>query len=100
MTTETRYRITGDIIIKPKILVNGRHRDRKVDVSYANGSRTNLDDVAIIQARQPLTPHTPYFLLQIQKCGKIFKYLNLKRLFKQIFRSQCNLIDWYCTNRY
>lgn len=76
MTTETPYRITGDVIIKSKIPVKGKLRDRKVNVSYANEKTTDLENVAIIQARQPLTPKMPYFLIEIQRCGKMFRDLN------------------------
>ena len=98
MTTETPYRIIGDVIIKPKISVNGKHKDRKVEISYANQKTTDLENVAIIQSRQLLTPRTPYFLVEIQRCGKMFRYFNLPRTFKSNSRSQCDHIDWYCTH--
>jgi hypothetical protein len=77
MTTNTRYRITGDIIIKSKTTTGRRNKGKKVEISYGNEKTTNLDNVAIIQTHQPLTSEAPYFLLEILKCGKTIRYSNL-----------------------
>jgi hypothetical protein len=94
MFTDTIYRIVGDITIKNKSPTDGR---RKIDISYGNKKTTNFDKVAIIQARQPLTPDAPYFLIEVQKCGKILCTNSIKN--KHMFRSECNIICWYCTVR-
>jgi hypothetical protein len=73
MSTDIRYRITGDIIIKSKTPKSGRKKGKKVDISYGTTNTTNFENVAIIQTRQPLTPESPYFLLEVQKCGKTIK---------------------------
>jgi hypothetical protein len=67
MTTDARYRIIGDITIKSKTPIS---KGKKVEISYGNKDTTSFDNVAIIQTRQPLTPESPYFLIEIQKCGK------------------------------
>jgi hypothetical protein len=66
----------GDIIINSKTPASGRSTRKKVDISYGTKNTTNLDNVAIIQARQPLTSEAPYFFLEVQKCGKTIKYFN------------------------
>jgi len=76
MSTDIRYRITGDIIIKSKTPASGRKKEKKVDISYGTTNTTNFENVAIIQTRQPLTPESPYFLLEVQKCGKTIKNFN------------------------
>ena len=64
------YRIVGDIYFKGKTVTNGKLRGRKVDISYGSKKTTNFDNIAIIQARQPLTPESPYFVIEVHKCGK------------------------------
>ena len=87
MTTETRYRITGDIIIKNKTPASRKNRGKKVEVSYGTAKTTDLDQVAIIQARKPLTPEAPYFLLEVQKCGKMIGDFHLDKSFQRTCRS-------------
>ena len=72
MTTGAKYRVTGDIILRTKASTKGVDRDRRVDVYYGN-TKTNFDDVAIVQRRRPLTPTTPYFVVEVQKCGKAIR---------------------------
>lgn len=76
MLTDTTYRITGDIIIKNKIAATtttNKQKGKKIELSYGSTRTTNFDNVAIIQTRKPLTPKSPYFLLEVQKCGKMKK---------------------------
>lgn len=69
--TDPRYRIVGDITVKTgKTAVSGRTKGRKVDISYGNRKTTNFDNISIIQSRHPLTPESPYFLVEVHKCGK------------------------------
>lgn len=73
MPTDTFYRISGDIIIKNKTTTTtktGRNKTKKVQLSYGTTKTTDFDNVAIIQTHKPLTPEAPYFLLEVQKCGK------------------------------
>jgi hypothetical protein len=71
MTTDTRYRIVGDITI------NGISKGKGVNISYGNKNTTNFDNVAIIQKRRPLTYSAPYFFLEVEKCGKILSFENI-----------------------
>ena len=70
-TTDVHYRILGDITVKGKAATQGFIRGKKVDISYGNKKTTNFDKIAVIQARQPVTPESPYFLVEVHKCGKI-----------------------------
>jgi hypothetical protein len=72
MFTDTIYRVVGDITIKSISSTDGISKGRKVEISYGNKKSTNLDKVAIVQSRQPLTCETPFFLIEVHKCGKIF----------------------------
>lgn len=63
------YRIVGDINVKGKQPNNGRTRGKKVEISYGNRKTTNFENIAIIQCRQPLNPESPYFVVEVQKCG-------------------------------
>ena len=74
MTTDSYYRTVGDVTIKNKTSTNGTNTGRKVEISYGNKKTTNFDSVAIIQSRQPLTPDAPYFIVEIQKCGKTLRH--------------------------
>jgi len=76
MFTDMPYRIVGDIIINAKTPASGRNKRKKVDISYGTKNTTNFDNVAIIQAHQPLTSEAPYFFLEVQKCGKTIRYFN------------------------
>jgi hypothetical protein len=76
MSTETRYRILGDIIINSKTPASRRTKEKKVDISYGSRKTTNLDNVAVIQTCRPLTSETPYFFLEVQQCGKTIKNFN------------------------
>lgn len=68
-TTDTRYRIVGDITIKGNATTNGIGKGKRVDISYGN-KKTNFETTAIIQSLQILTPESPYFLVEVHKCGK------------------------------
>ncbi|CAF4058119.1 unnamed protein product [Rotaria sordida] len=67
MTTNTHYRIIGDIRIKKKVSTTGKSKGRKVDITYGK-NETNFDDIAIIQKQELLTPNTPYFVVEVHKC--------------------------------
>jgi len=69
-TTDGRYRILGDITVKSKTTTAGISKGKKVDISYGNKKTTNFDNISIIQTRRPLTPESPYFLVEVHKCGK------------------------------
>jgi hypothetical protein len=69
-TTDTYYRIVGDLTVKGKTATNGITRGKKVDISYGNKKTTNFENISIIQSRQPLTPESPYFIVEVHKCGK------------------------------
>jgi hypothetical protein len=70
-TTDQRYRIVGDITVRGKSTTShGISKGKKVDISYGNKKTTDFESVSIIQARQPLTPESPYFLVEVHKCGK------------------------------
>ncbi len=102
-TTDGRYRIVGDITVKGKTATNGIIRGKKVDISYGNKKTTNFENISIIQSRQPLTPESPYFIIEVTKCGK--KMISFKNDFeykknKLYFRSKCSISSWYCTIRY
>lgn len=78
MTTDGRYRIVGDITVKTgKTTASGRSKGKKVDISYGNKKTTNYDNISIIQSRHPLTPESPYFVVEVHKCGTI----NLQHIF-------------------
>jgi hypothetical protein len=75
-TTDGRYRIVGDITVKSKITTaSGTHKGRKVDISYGNKKTANFENISIIQSRRPLTPESPYFIVEVHKCGKNKFYL-------------------------
>jgi hypothetical protein len=85
-TTDGRYRIVGDITIKggKPTTPYGRTKGKKVDLSYGSNKQTNFDYVSIIQSLQPLTPESPYFLVDVRKCGKkknTFRYFYFKNIF-------------------
>ncbi|CAF0900115.1 unnamed protein product [Rotaria sp. Silwood1] len=67
-TIDTRYRVVGDITIKSKTTTNGIIKGKKVDISYGNKKTANFDTISIIQSLQPLTPESPYFLVEVHKC--------------------------------
>ena len=67
--TDGRYRIVGDITIKSKATEHGGSRRKKVDIAYGSKKTTNFENVSIIQSRQPLTPESPYFVVDVVKCG-------------------------------
>jgi hypothetical protein len=70
-TTNQRYRILGDITVRSKSTHgHGTTRGKKVDISYGNKKTADFETVSIIQSRQPLTPQSPYFLVEVHKCGK------------------------------
>ena len=73
MTTATaadrHYRVVGDLSVKGKTTNHGLIKGKKVEISYGNKKTTNFDSVSIIQARQPMTPKAPYFLVEVHKCG-------------------------------
>jgi hypothetical protein len=101
-TTDGRYRILGDITVKSKTTA-GISKGKKVDISYGNKKTTNFDNISIIQTRRPLTPESPYFLVEVQKCGKtkIFLFEKLFKIQKKnYFRSKCSISSWNCTIRY
>lgn len=87
MTTTTttaadeRFRIVGDITVKGKAAAHGLTKGKKVNISYGNKKTTNFENVSIIQSRYPLTPESPYFVVEVHKCGK-----------RKIFHGK--LIDW------
>ncbi|CAF3458282.1 unnamed protein product [Rotaria sp. Silwood1] len=64
-TIDTRYRVVGDITIKSKTTTNGIIKGKKVDISYGNKKTANFDTISIIQSLQPLTPESPYFLVEV-----------------------------------
>lgn len=66
MTTEGRFRVTGDITVKTRAAGKG---PRRMDISYGSKKSTNFERVSIIQARQALTPESPYFVVEVNKCG-------------------------------
>jgi len=68
--TDNRFRIVGDITVKTKPTPSGITKGKKIDISYGNKKSTNFENISIIQSRQPLTPESPYFLVEVQKCGK------------------------------
>jgi hypothetical protein len=68
--TDSRFRIVGDITVKTKSTTTGISRGKKIDIAYGNKKSTNFENISIIQSRQPLTPESPYFLVEVQKCGK------------------------------
>ncbi|CAF4700344.1 unnamed protein product, partial [Rotaria magnacalcarata] len=67
-TTDTRYRIVGDITIKGKTTTNGIIRGKKIEISYGNKKATNFETVSILQSLQPLIPESPYFVVEVHKC--------------------------------
>jgi len=70
-TTNQRYRIVGDITVRSKSTPgHGTIRGKKVDISYGHKKTADFESVSIIQSRQPLTPQSPYFLVEVHKCGK------------------------------
>ena len=70
MATDTRFRIVGDVAIDIKMATGVKSKTKKIDLSYATNKTTNLQNVAIIQSNQPLTPKNPYFFVDVQKSGK------------------------------
>jgi hypothetical protein len=68
--TDGRYRIAGDITIRGKTTGYGITKGRKVDISYGHKKPTNFETISIIQSRRPLSPESPYFVVEVQKCGK------------------------------
>lgn len=76
MTSESHFRIIGDVVIKNKTTTNKKLKGKRIEISYGSEKMTNLNDIAIIQARQALTPNAPYFYLEVNKCGKIHRDLN------------------------
>jgi hypothetical protein len=73
-TAELRYRIVGDITVKGKSGASGANKGKKTDISYGNKKATNYENISIIQSRQPLTPESPYFVVEVHKCGMIIKF--------------------------
>lgn len=75
-TTDERFRIVGDITVKKKTAPSTTtlsststfSKGKKIDISYGSKKTANFDHISIIQARQPLTPESPYFVVEIQKC--------------------------------
>ncbi|CAF2557981.1 unnamed protein product [Rotaria sp. Silwood2] len=67
MTTNTYYRIVGDIRVKSRASTTGKSKGKTVDITYGM-NKTNFDDIAIIQRNQPLTSDAPYFVVEIHKC--------------------------------
>lgn len=70
MASDTRFRIVGDIAIDIKMATGVKSKAKKIDLSYGTNKTTNLQNVAIIQSNQSLTPKRPYFLVDVQKSGK------------------------------
>jgi hypothetical protein len=68
--TEIRYRIVGDIVVKGKTASGAANKGKKIDISYGNKKTTNFENISIIQSRLPLTPESPYFIVEVHKCGK------------------------------
>lgn len=77
--TDERFRIVGDITIKKKTAPSSTAtlartsafaKGKRLDISYGSKKTANFDNISIIQARQPLTPESPYFVVEINKCGK------------------------------
>ncbi len=68
--TDGRFRIVGDITVKGKTTANGIIKGKKVEISYGNKKTTNFENISIIQSRQPLTSESPYFVIEVHKCGK------------------------------
>ena len=66
-TLDQRYRIVGDIVLRGK--ASGLSRGKKVEIVYGNKKTTDFDTVSIIQSRRPLTPQSPYFVVEVYKCG-------------------------------
>lgn len=73
MNTDTPYRIVGNITVKNKASRYTITKGKPTKISYGIGE-TNFDDVAIIQSRETLTSQAPYFLVEVQKCGKSIKH--------------------------
>lgn len=69
-TADGRFRIVGDITVKSRATTHGANKGKRMDISYGNKKSTNFERVSIIQARQPLTPESPYFIVEVHKCGK------------------------------
>ena len=68
--TDERYRIVGDITVRSKATTHGVGRGKKMDVSYGSKKSMNYENISIIQSRRPLTPESPYFVVEVHKCGK------------------------------
>lgn len=100
-TTDARYRIVGDIAIKGKAAANGIIKGKKVEISYGSKKTANFDNISIVQLLQPLTPESPYFLVEVHRCGMydvIFVFVLFFKVHR--FRSKCNRSNWCCTLRY
>lgn len=68
-TTDGRFRIVGDITVKTRAAHGAGKGPRRMDISYGSKKSANFERVSIIQARQPLTPESPYFVIEVNKCG-------------------------------
>ncbi|UJR28669.1 hypothetical protein I4U23_009898 [Adineta vaga] len=69
-TTDQRYRIVGDVTVRGKTstATSAFSKGKKVEIIYGNKKTTDFDNVSIIQSRQPLTPESPYFVVEVYKC--------------------------------
>jgi hypothetical protein len=83
--TDGRYRIVGDITIRGKTTAHGVIQGKKVDISYGSKKTTNFESISIIQSRRPLSPESPYFVVEVQKCGKRKFSFEKKQTNKSIF---------------
>jgi hypothetical protein len=96
-TSDSHYRIVGDITVKGKTSTHGMQRGKKVDISYGNKKTTNFENVSIIQTRQPLTCESPYFLVELVRCGRILSIYTRRHVHVNMVlsRCQCYRIDRY-----
>ena len=69
MATDAKYRIVGDITVRSKTSTDQAGKGKPVTVSYGTNKRTNLNHVAIIQLRQSCAPDSPYFSIEVHRCG-------------------------------
>ena len=74
MATDAMYRLVGDITLRSKTSIDQTSKRKQVTVSYGTNKRTNLNHVAILQLRQPCTPDSPYFSIEVHRCGKIRRF--------------------------